>query len=257
MISCIVGNDVNRYFFSPEKVAMCKSGIENSDFVVGLSKDLLNLANALSPISGKSCLIYNSVEVPNKSWTPKIDLNGPIKVGCAGIFKYAKGLPYLFKAVAQLSRKWNLRLELRGLLRNSEKKVFQEILATTQIDQLVTMLEPVPHGTISEWLSSLDVFVLPSVTEGCPNIVMEALAVGVPTVATKVGAVPDLIEHEVSGLLSPPGDSVALASQIERVLECPELAIMVSLTGKEKIKLFSLEREREEWKKVYRKFVEF
>jgi glycosyltransferase involved in cell wall biosynthesis len=256
MVSCIVGNDVNRYFFSPEKVSVCKSGLDNSDFVVGLSKSLVDLADALSPISGKSRVIYNSVTIPDESWEPRPEPPSRIRIGCAGIFKYAKGLPYLFKAVAELSKKWNLHLALRGIIRHSEKDVFQEILTRTNIRRLVTMLEPAPHEEISGWLRSLDLFVLPSVTEGCPNIVMEAMAAGVPTIATEVGAVPDLIEDGVSGLLCPPGNSTALASQIERILENPDLANKLSKAGREKMKLFSAEREREEWRQVYRKFVE-
>ncbi len=256
MISCVVGNDVNKYFFSPEKVAVCKSALENSDFVVGLSRDLIELANALSPISKKSCLIYNSVEVPEQSWERKPEPTGNVKIGCAGIFKYAKGLPYILKALAILSKSWNVNLELRGLLRHSEKEVFTEILARTKTEQRVVLLEPVPHEAISEWLLTLDIFVLPSVTEGCPNILMEALAVGVPTIATDVGAVSDLIEHGVSGLLVPPGNSAALAEAIERLLKNFKLACSLSESARERMREFSAQKEGDDWEQVYRRFVD-
>lgn len=255
MISCIVGNDVNRYFFSPEKVAVCRSGLENSDCVVGLSQDLINLANALSPILDRSCVIYNSVEIPDKSWSLKPTPKDCLKIGCGGIFKYAKGLPYMFKAVADLSEKWNVRFELRGILRDSEKRAFDEILNKTQIHQRVTLLDPAPHHIITEWLSSLDVFVLPSVTEGCPNILMEALAAGVPCVATSVGAMPELIDDGISGLLVPPGNASALAKAVERILSDDALAKRLGDFGRQKMKAFSLLQERNDWEKVYKRFV--
>ncbi len=255
MISCIVGNDVNRYFFSPEKVAVCKSGLENSNYVVGLSRDLIELASALSPIVDKSCVIYNSVEIPEKSWTLKAGPQDCVKIGCGGIFKYAKGLPYIFKAVANLSEKWNISLELRGIIRDSEKRVFDEMLYNTQIDQRVKLLEPAPHHAISKWLNSLDVFVLPSVTEGCPNILMEALAAGVPSVATRVGAAPELIEDGISGLLVAPGNASALADAVEKILGDGALASRLGKFGRQKMKAFSLLKEQNSWAKVYNRFV--
>jgi len=256
LISCIVGNDVNKYFFSPEKVAVCKSGLDNSDFVVGLSTDLIQLANALSPIRERSCVIYNSVEIPEDSWVPRPQPDGPVKIGCAGIFKYAKGLPYLFKAMANLSKKWDIVLDLRGLLRDSEKEIFYKTLSENLIEQKVALCEPLPHEAISEWLRTLDIFVLPSVTEGCPNILMEALATGVPTVASQVGAVPDLICNGVSGLLVPPGDSAALAQAIEQFLSNNALAVRLGAAAREKMRKFSREKERDDWRKVYRRFME-
>ncbi|MGA8833338.1 MAG: glycosyltransferase [Desulfomonilaceae bacterium] len=256
MISCVVGNDVNKYFFSPEKVAVCKSALENSDFVVGLSQDLIELANALSPIRGKSCLIYNSVEVPVQSWAQRSEPTDNVKIGCAGIFKYAKGLPYLLKALAILSKSWNVNLELRGLLRDSEIEAFNEILARTKTINRVTLLEPVLHESIFQWLRTLDLFVLPSVTEGCPNILMEALAVGVPTVTTDVGAVSDLIEDGVSGLLVPPGNSTALAEAIERLLKNSNLAHSLSGSARERMRGFSAQKEQDDWEEVYRRFVD-
>ncbi|MDA8406588.1 MAG: glycosyltransferase family 4 protein, partial [Deltaproteobacteria bacterium] len=117
-------------------------------------------------------------------------------------------------------------------------------------------LEPVPHEAISEWLLTLDIFVLPSVTEGCPNILMEALAVGVPTIATDVGAVSDLIEHGVSGLLVPPGNSAALAEAIERLLKNFKLACSLSESARERMREFSAQKEGDDWEQVYRRFVD-
>ncbi|RPJ54632.1 MAG: hypothetical protein EHM12_13575, partial [Dehalococcoidia bacterium] len=67
-IVTIVGNDVNKYIFSPDKAAMCRSGLENAAFVVALSRDLLDTADALSPVRQKGHIIYNSVTMPQASW---------------------------------------------------------------------------------------------------------------------------------------------------------------------------------------------
>ncbi|HET7566345.1 MAG TPA: glycosyltransferase [Gaiellaceae bacterium] len=75
-----------------------------------------------------------------------------------------------------------------------------------------------PAG-VAEWLAAADVFCLPSLAEGMPVSVMEALASGRPVVATRVGGIPDQVEDGVTGLLVPPGDSDALADALRRALD--------------------------------------
>lgn len=82
-------------------------------------------------------------------------------------------------------------------------------------------------GQISDvgpYYATADVFVLPSHTEGSPNVLLEAMAARVPVLATAVGGVPEIVEHEKSALLVPPGDANALASGIDRLLTDSNLA---------------------------------
>lgn len=73
-------------------------------------------------------------------------------------------------------------------------------------------------------LAELDISVLPSLTEGLPNAVLEAMAAGTPVIATRVGGVPEIIEYGTTGLLVPPRDAEALAGAIARTLDQPDLA---------------------------------
>jgi len=255
-VVCVVGNDVKKYVFSPEKAAVCMSGLENADLVVALSLDLVEMADALAPVKHKASIIYNSVEIPAESQRSGRERDVPVRIGCAAIFKYAKGLPYLFKAVADLAINRSLTLELAGELRDSERDSYVAMLARTGIGDLVRPVGRIPHHRMPDWLSTLDLFVLPSLTEGCPNVLMEALACGVPCVATRTGAVGDLVEHGVSGLLVPWGDSRSLASAMSSVIDDLELARMLGAAARLKMKEFSWEREREAWAGVYRKLRE-
>jgi L-malate glycosyltransferase len=256
-IVTVVGNDIKKYIFSPEKVAVCRSGLETADLVVALSRDLVEMADALTPVEKKARIIYNSVEIPPQRWSRTRDRDGPFRIGCAGIFKYAKGLPYLFKAVAQLCPREGLRLELRGHLRDSEKDIYNQMLDRTALGDVLHLLESLPHDKIPEWLRTLDVFVLPSLTEGCPNILMEAMASGVPSIATRTGAVEYLMEDHISGLVVPWGNSQALGAALKEIMDHPPLARQLGSAAGLRMKEFSPSRERGAWESLYRELLSF
>ena len=254
-IVTLVGNDVKKYIFCPEMVAFCRSGLENADRVAALSHDLLMTANALSPVANKGRVIFNSVQIPPVSWLPQPIHNRPFKIGCAGIFKYAKGLPYLFKAVKELRQRHDIILQLTGTLRDSEKKSYLAMIEKTGIGDIIDFQPALSHDRIPEWLCSLDAFVLSSVSEGCPNILMEAMACGLPCVATRVGAVEDLMEDTVSGLIVPWGNAAAITEAIDRIIQLPDRGLLLGLAARNRMKGFSPEIEQREWKTLYREII--
>lgn len=84
---------------------------------------------------------------------------------------------------------------------------------------------------VPDLLASCDIAVLPSRAEGLPNAVLEYMASGLPTIASRVGGNAELVEDDVTGLLVPPEDSEALASALGRLLREPELARRIAASG--------------------------
>jgi glycosyltransferase involved in cell wall biosynthesis len=98
-----------------------------------------------------------------------------------------------------------------------------------------------------------DVFALPSLSEGSPNALLEAMAAGVPIVACKVGGVPETVEDGSSALLVPPSKPAAMASALARVLEDPALAARLSSNASERlVTRFSPEARYQTLLQVYR-----
>jgi glycosyltransferase involved in cell wall biosynthesis len=84
---------------------------------------------------------------------------------------------------------------------------------------------------LDRWLPNLDVFTLPSYTEGLPNVVLEAFAARVPVVATAVGGTPEVIEEEQNGYLVPPARADMLAERITRLLDDATLRETMGMSG--------------------------
>lgn len=88
---------------------------------------------------------------------------------------------------------------------------------------------------VPDLLREMDVLVLPSFDEGMPLVLLEAMACGVPVVATRVGGVDELVEDGIDGLLVPPGDVAALAEAIDRLVSDPTRARDMGVAGRKKV----------------------
>lgn len=82
------------------------------------------------------------------------------------------------------------------------------------------------------YMKLMNVFVLPSLTEGSPIVLLEAMRSGIPIVATNVGGIPDMLTDQVSALLVDSGSKVSLAEGIKRIIDDPELASRIGAEGK-------------------------
>jgi glycosyltransferase involved in cell wall biosynthesis len=113
------------------------------------------------------------------------------------------------------------------------------------------------RSDVPDLLSEAAISVLPSLSEGTSNTLLESMAAGIPVVATRVGGNPEVIEDGVSGLLVPPRDSAALAAAMGRLLEDEELAIRLGQAGIRRVaELFSIEGSIDQTEHLYQRLVE-
>jgi glycosyltransferase involved in cell wall biosynthesis len=99
----------------------------------------------------------------------------------------------------------------------------------------VVVVGRVEHARVPELLSVADALVVPSRNEGIPRVILEALAMQVPVVATDVGGVSELIRDEETGLLVPPGDQEKLVLALCKILENREGAARLARRGRSKV----------------------
>lgn len=141
------------------------------------------------------------------------------RIGIIGRLSCEKGHIYLLKAVAELRKIFpNLKCLIvgDGLLRKELERISERLEISKNCIFTGTM-----HN-IPEVLSILDGLVLPSISEGFPMILLEAMAARCPIVATRIGGIPELIENGKTGILVEPRDHQALARAIEELLQNKE-----------------------------------
>lgn len=146
--------------------------------------------------------------------------SGMVRVAYVGRLRQVKGVTVLLDAWHQLAPGAAARLVIAG-----EGELRPELEA--QLDRLALRGAVELAGAISDvpaLLRDTDVYVQPSFAEGMPNSVLEAMAAGLPVVATRVSGNEDLIADGENGLLVPPGDPGALAAAIRRLMDDPALA---------------------------------
>jgi glycosyltransferase involved in cell wall biosynthesis len=89
------------------------------------------------------------------------------------------------------------------------------------------------YDEIPVWMSAADILVLPSYSEGLPNVVMEALSCGTPAIVTDVGGCPEVVKDGETGFVVPVGDVEALTDKIEYLLDNEDMREMMGKLGRE------------------------
>jgi L-malate glycosyltransferase len=174
---------------------------------------------------------------------------GPRVVTTVANLRPGKGHDVLLRAAARLVRRVpGIRFRIIG--DGPRRRDLQRQAVALRISSHVDFLGY--RSDVPELLRSSDVFALPSLMEASPNALLEAMAAGVPIVATHVGGIPEAIEHERSGILVPPGDDRALAAGIARLMKRPQTAARLADAARQSAaSRFSFDRMVREFQQLY------
>lgn len=166
--------------------------------------------------------------------TARLEQTGGIRTefrtvaGCIANFYPAKGLHVLLEAASRLPEV-QFAVIGDGPLRNELEREVHE----RKLEQRVFFIGMLPDAR--RYLPAFDLLVLPSLKEGFPWSVLEAMSAKIPIVATTVGAVPEILDDEESGLLVPPGDAVRLADAVSRLIGDERLRNEVTLNAHQRL----------------------
>ncbi|MGI5892725.1 MAG: glycosyltransferase family 4 protein [Bacillota bacterium] len=159
-----------------------------------------------------------------------------------GIENFAKALP----AILHDHQNFHANIGGDGPLKEEIKVILEEDNLTTR----VSLLGWISHDDLPKYLNQFRLLVLPSYTEGLPNIMLEAMACGTPVLATPVGAIPDVIIDGKTGFIMENNSPECIAENVIRALNSPDLE-RIAEAGRWFVEgEFTFERVVERWKKV-------
>ncbi len=198
------------------------------------------------------CVAYIPNGVERRFFVPRTyEAREHLRLLYAGTWLDQRGIFYLRDALRKLMpRISGLTMTFVGAGVPGEEilQFFGEGLASR-----IVVRPSVSAERIQELYAEHDIFVFPSLVEGLPNVLMEAMASGMPVVTTETCGMPDIIENEFNGLLIPPADASALEEAILRLADCEELRRRLGTAARETMERFTWERTARMVESLYKR----
>jgi colanic acid/amylovoran biosynthesis glycosyltransferase len=221
---------------------MLKEKVGAAQFVIAVSADNKQImVDECGPsVSNKIHVIYGGVDVDRLSPQFTNRTAGPLKILCVARLEEVKGHTHLVEA-CRILRERGVTFECRLV---GEGPLFKQIemqIKQAGLGKEIQLVGPVSYQEVIKEMAQADVVVLQTAPtaqgdrEGIPNVLKEAMACGLPVVACGVGGIPELVDHERTGLLVALKNPDALADALQRLYEDSALRTQLGRAGREKI----------------------
>jgi teichuronic acid biosynthesis glycosyltransferase TuaC len=221
-IPCVVtyhGTDVHTILAHHRKGwQLCRDTFRLADLNLPVSGPLESILRRHAQPTGRCEVLFLGVD--QTRFFPSSTLSADPCVLFVGAIVKAKGVFDLLSAWVQVKRAYpNASLTMVGP--DGTKGLFSREARSLGVDSSITLTGPLPPSAVAKLMRQSRLLCLPSHGEGNPVCVMEALSCGLPVVATRVGGIPDIVEHEKTGLLIDKGDVEGLAAALVTLLRDP------------------------------------
>jgi glycosyltransferase involved in cell wall biosynthesis len=210
--------------------------IASADFICCISSFARSQLMRLSPIEDWGKLLVSRLGVDAEVFAPRPHrpFPAPLEIMCVGRLTPSKGQHLLISAVEQLLAKGrNVRLRLVG--DGPDMPSLRRQAAETHSPGAFLFEGAVTQSRIREFYARTDIFCMASFAEGIPVVLMEAMAMEIPCVATCITGIPELIRDRVEGLLVPASDVIGLAAALSELIDNPELRERLGRAGRYRV----------------------
>ena len=277
-VTSIRGNDIERAAFDPLKFSHVMYALQNASVLTTNARELVDRAKAF--LDREIVLIPNGIDtdhfkplekiaklaqtlrlisyeasgLPSYSWNKQTSPLQNRVIGFAGELRAKKGLKSLLSAYAQVNKNTPIILLIVGVIRQGEdKEFFQEFCLSNPNLKIIVTGYISPKG-LPTYYSMMDIFVHPSLRDGTPNALLEAMACGKAVITTPVGGMLDVVNDGENGIFVPVNDSDALANTIHELLNNAELRNRLGKAARQTITDgFSPQKELDANLDIYRK----
>lgn len=264
-INSVRGADLHKHIFSSQQHGHITWTLANSSWVTFVSKDLMNRARVLVPgLQEKSSAFWNSIAPIDFDSLPTPTLINQLQgtvIGSVGNFRDKKGLEYLLDACRELCTQTELTLLLVGDFVEKERGYWEQELHNSGISDgasasakgyRVLITGKISRKEALAYLPHMDIFALPSVTDGCPNALLEAMLASRAIVGTTVDAIGEILEDGVDALLVNPCSSEELTAALQTLISQPTLRQHLGIAAQNKaFQQLTPSVEQQHWEWVY------
>jgi D-inositol-3-phosphate glycosyltransferase len=240
-----------------------KSVLKRANRIITVSKETMKYVLKLGADKTKTTVIYNGVDTDyfhpvNKGESRKklgLPKNRKIILSVRRLV-YKNGLDTLIESVSLVARDHpNILFVVAG--KGPSRKLIEDRIKELGIDANIKLAGFVPDSLLPVYYDAANYFILPSASgEGLPLVLLEAMACGLPVIATTVGGTPEIIVHMKNGVLVPPRNSEAMAEVISKILSEERLG---STIGEEARRIveerFTWAENLRQLHKIYSEFV--
>ena len=241
-ILIVGGTDINERAFDRSRQRVIRETLRRADAVFAVGPDLATKVRALGVPAGRVRVLERGVDREVFHPGPKAEARARLGLPESermllwiGRMVPVKGLDVLLAALAKVPRESRPVLYLVG--GGSEENRLRSLAEELVLTDHVHWVGPTPHAALGDWYRAADLVVLPSRSEGVPNVLLEALACGTPFVASDVGGIGSIASSR--DWLVPPEDPEVLAGAISRSLELSPTINVQSLDEKDAARRFA------------------
>jgi len=218
-----IGSDINSIADSIS-ARYTRTLLREVDYLVTVSDDLRKKAVQMGAPSQNTRTILNGCDLSVFHVRDRMEARSKLQIDqrseavvYIGRMDLKKGLRELIEAaVAMKPQRPELQVYMVGT--GPDRPLIEQSIQANNASDYIHALPSCTPDDVAIWMTAADVVTLPSYMEGCPNVVLEALACGRPVVATNVGGIPEIMSDQC-GRLVPPQDSAALADALASVLD--------------------------------------
>jgi len=239
-----------------------KQCLKRYERIICVSDDLYDTCLKSGVDAGRCQIIHNAIDSTSFRRTLStaearklagLPASG-LLVGAVGRLSDEKGFDSLIRSISRLATTDNeIHLAIAG--EGDARAQLQQLIASQPHPQQFHLLGH--REDIRTLFQAMDIFALSSLREGLPNVLLEAMALKVPVIATRIAGIPTLVHHEQNGLLIEPGDDDSLTSALQTMIDSPELRNLYAEAGRRTIEQsFSFEQRMQKMASVYASLLE-
>ena len=241
------------------KNTILKLVLKNADDVIALTEDM---KNGMQKFCDKDILVIpNGIDLETfkglsrETARTRLEIRDNANVILfVGRLHHVKGVKYLIKAMELIVRKnKNAKLMLVG--DGEEREELESLVEKFGLKERVKFVGRVQNEEIPQYMVASDVLVLPSLSEGFPVTILEAMASGLSIVATTVGGLPEIVKDGENGFLVEPNNYGQIAEKVILLLEDEELRYKISKNNKERTKRYSWGHAVNKLEEIYQSFL--